>query len=152
MGRGHRAQSPVHTTVLPSKHKRKRGVESALGLAAPVLLSHPPCLWRWQIAPDSHLPGPRAVPCSSALRCRLGQGLTSRFHRCPTARLAFAAASAARRSARSHPRPSGSDNPGCPPLWLCAPRSQTRSRRNTVTRGGAPGSPPVHTRAHAPRP
>lgn len=23
MGRGHRAQSPVHTTVLPSKHKRK---------------------------------------------------------------------------------------------------------------------------------
>lgn len=59
------------------------------------------------------------------------------------------------RAGRSHPRLSGSDNPGCLPLrgaLRSCPRSRTRPRRGTATRGGAPGSPPPHTRAHAPRP
>lgn len=70
----------------------------------------------------------------------------------PTARLAFAAA--ARRSGRSQPRPSGSDNPGCPPPWRCAgfaPAPAPRDRAEAPPPAGEPlASRPAHTRAHAP--
>lgn len=153
VGRGLRAQSPVVTTALPSKHKRKRGVESALGLAAPILLSHdPPCLWLRWVAPGSHLPGPRAVPCSSAAWVRVSLlGPTAARQRVSPSPPPLLPPQPADPRAATQDRAAQITQAG-PPLWLCAWRSHSRPRRNTVTRGGAPGSPPAHSRAHAPKP
>ena len=112
---------PRQSQWLRQASTERKGSEVRPWLAAPIPLSHP------------HLPAPPAPPprpacgadgwfwlspagpaCCSMLcsrRCCLGLGLASPLLRGPTARLAFAAA-ASQRSGRSHPKPSGSDNPG----------------------------------------
>ncbi|KAJ8789410.1 hypothetical protein J1605_021937 [Eschrichtius robustus] len=65
------------------------------------------------------------------------------------ARLAFAAA--ASRSGRSHPRPSGSDNPGCPPPRLCVPLAPALTQPAALRHSHASRSPGLsapRTRAH----
>ena len=106
----------------------------------PVAPTGPPC---------SYLPGPRAVPCFTPHLCLLGLGFASRLLRGPPARLAFAAA--ASRSGRSHPRPSGSDNPGCPPPRLCVPLAPALTQPAALRHSHASRSPGLsapRTRAH----
>lgn len=96
---------------------------------------------------DSHLLDLRAVPCSAPRRCCLGLGLASPLLRGPTARLAFAAAAPI--SGRSHPRPSGSDNPGCPPPRLCALLAPALTHPAALRHSHARGSPRLSASAQA---
>lgn len=70
-----------------------------------------------------------------------------RLRRGPAARLSFDAA--ARRSGRSHPRPSGSDNPGCPPPRRCARLAPPAAPRPRHARG-SPWLPALRPPAHNP--
>lgn len=138
--RGRRAPGPSRYSGPAGEHRKKKDWS-------------PPSAWTPPSLSDATLPAlpvaltdscpllpARPARCSMlcSLRCRLGPGLASRLFRRPTARLAFAAA--ARRSGRSHPRPNGSDNPGCPPPRLCAPLAPALAHPAAPRHGHTPRS------------
>lgn len=136
VGRGPRAQTPVVTRTPPGK----QGVESALSLVAPILLSHPSC-------PALTCPARAVFHTLLPLGCLVGLGLASPLLCGGTARLTFAAA--AGRSGRSHPRPRGSDNLGCPLRRLCAPLAPALTQPVARRHSHARGRPGLSSGAHA---
>lgn len=146
MGRGPRAQSPVVTRAPPGK----QGVESALSLVAPILLSHPSCLCHSPLSPAR--PARCSMLCSpsvavwawvSLLRSSVAGQRVSLLPRPPGD---LGAATQDREAQITQAARSA----GC--ALRSRPRSHSRLRGGIATRGGAPGSPPAHMHAHAPRP
>lgn len=140
VGRGPRAQSPVVTRAPPEQ--ARSGVRPQLGRPHPSQPSLLPVS-----LPALTCPARALFHTLLPLGCRVGLGLASPLLCGGTARLAFAAA--AGRSGRSHPRPRGSDNPGCPLRRLCAPLAPALTQPVVQRHSHARGSPGLSAGAHA---